>query len=73
MSALEIWTVYDHPSDYPDAFVARLHLVHADAVEPTDLVVSAPTLPALRLKLPPGLSCLTRDPTDDPCIVESWL
>ena len=22
-----MWTVYDHPSDYPDAYLARMHEV----------------------------------------------
>ena len=64
-----LWTVYDHPPDYPDHFVARLF---ADGVE-TNVGFLADTLEALRDKLPPGLYPLARSPSDPPSIVETWL
>jgi hypothetical protein len=70
---LRIWTVYDHPSDFPDCFIARLSLVAADGVVVTDETVTAPTLEDLRSRLPFGLYRLDRNPADDPVIVEVWL
>lgn len=63
--------VYDHPTDYPDHYVARLW----DALTNvgTASVLTAPTLDELRLRLPPELDLLPRQPGDDPCIVETWI
>jgi hypothetical protein len=71
--ALQLWTIYDHPSDFPDCFVARLSLVSRGGIITTRETLTAPTLEALRSQLPPGLYRLNRDPYDDPVIVEVWL
>lgn len=70
---LLIWTVYDHPLDYPDSFIARLSVVDAAGVYATNKILSADSLLALRNKIPGGLYCLPRAPVDDPCIVECWI
>lgn len=71
---LSIWTVYDHPDDYPHGFVARRHEPQRDGTTvPTADVVFAPTLDAVRAKLPPELYRLEREPGDAPSIVESWI
>lgn len=68
--ALEIWTVYDHPKDYPHHFVARKFLYD----QPTSDVAVAPDLKTLRRHFQRwGLYCLPRQPGDDPKIVETWL
>ena len=41
---LEIWTIYDHPSDFPDSFVARKFVLD----QPTGEIMIAATLPDLR-------------------------
>jgi hypothetical protein len=64
-----IWTIYAHPSDYPADFVARLFTQHGR----TDMILTADSLGGLRGQLPPGLTCLMREPNDDPVIVESWV
>ena len=71
--ALQLWTIYDHPRDYPDVFVARMFLVDAKGWFATDKVVTAESLEHLRLKLPPGLYRLRRHADDDAKIVEVWL
>jgi hypothetical protein len=71
--ALALWTVYDHPSDFPDRFIARLWLVSRTGTVMTEETVSAATLEELRDRLPPGLYRLDRDPNDDPVVVETWL
>jgi len=66
---LPIWVIYDKPTDYPDVLVARKWLLD----QPTNEVITAATLDDLREKLPPGLAQLSRHPSDDPKIVESWI
>jgi hypothetical protein len=70
---LRMWTLYDHPKDQPDNYVARLWLVGDGRIIPTNDMFVADTLEELRLLLPPELSCLPRTPEDDPVIVETWL
>lgn len=69
--ALSIWTVYDHPSDWPDYFVARRHLVPGG---PTDNIMVAKDLDALRETMESvGLVKMHRSAADEPTIIESWL
>ena len=71
---LAMWTVYDHPRDEPDYWVARLWLVGRHGVlEATKTRFTATSLEALRAMLPSGLHRLERDRADDPVIVETWL
>lgn len=79
MSAIEearkrfppIWTIYDHPRDYPEHFVVRLWYglvceqcvaLFATAHEAREYIHSQGTW-----------FCMRRAPTDDPKILESWL
>jgi len=66
---LELWTVYDNPTDLPGQFVARKWLLD----HPTNEVLQDKTLEGLRRKIPPGLTRLERSPQDDPKIVETWI
>lgn len=72
---LSMWTVYDHPTDYPDSFVARLHVIDAAGSRPTGSLIVADSLETIRyvLSFELNLTCLTRDPSDDKNIVEVWL
>lgn len=69
---LSIWTVYKRPLDHPDKYVARRWLATPQPT-PTDDKLLADDLDALRKKLPPGLIRMSRQPEDDPVIVESWI
>jgi hypothetical protein len=71
--SLLVWTVYDHPRDFPDHWIARPHLTEPGQTEPLPFHLAASTLDALRVQLPSGLVCLTRSAGDDPRIVETWL
>ena len=65
-----IWTVYDHPRDYPREFVARKWV--GDQATPE--IICAHTLGALRASMQAkGLYRLARHDSDDPVIVETWL
>lgn len=80
MPWLDIWTVYDHPLDYPHGYIARRWRVRAPAyrgeyVPPmtTSDVVTGATLDEVRRQLPAGLQRQPpRDPADVPVIVEIW-
>ncbi len=69
MGKLPMWVVYDHPTDYPDGFIARLWLND----QPQQITVKGKTLTEVRQGLPPELIPMARSPGDDPCIVEVWL
>lgn len=72
--ALDVWTVYDRPRDFPDLFVARKwRIVPGDLPMPSSEIITATSLLALRNALPPGLVCLLRDKNDEPKIIEVWL
>lgn len=67
---LGIWTLYDHPRDYPNDFVARLYYLD----QPTDQMMRATDLNTLREYFAfQGLYRLPRAPGDDPNIIETWL
>ncbi len=73
-NSLAIWTVYDHPRDFPGDFVARRFVVDAGGARPTDDILTAKSIDVLRDLLEArGLVKLDRSPGDDPKIVESWL
>jgi hypothetical protein len=66
---LDVWIVYDSPSDFPGRFVARRFELN----RPTTDVLTADTLEALRAQLPAGLIRLERTQHDQPHIVEVWV
>jgi hypothetical protein len=68
---LSIWTVYDHPSDYPHCYVARQFI----GEKSTNSVMVSADLERLReiLLVDMGLTRLERDERDDPVILETWL
>lgn len=66
---LELWTIYKHPSDYPNEFVARKFILD----KPTSEIKTSDTIETLRLLLPMGLTRVERNDGDDPVIVETWM
>ncbi len=71
---LRMWTVYRHPRDYPDKYVARLWEHDADGPRATGSIVIADELERLQDEMMmTGLVKLMRRPEDDPVIVETWL
>lgn len=72
--ALSIWTVYDHPMDFPNEFVARRFVCAGDEPTATADVERSPMLGAIRAIMESrGLYRVGRMPGDDPKIVEIWL
>jgi hypothetical protein len=70
---LPIWTIYDHPSDYPDYFVARKWLAGKEGERATSELLFDADLDTLRRRLPIGLYCMPRNEKDDPVIIECWV
>jgi len=67
-----IYTVYAHPSDYPEEFVVRRWSARTQQPDPEPCFRAA-TLEGVRAQLPPDLTRLSRHPDDDPVIVETWI
>lgn len=70
-----IWTIYDHPTDYPDVYVARKSHIVANVVTATDEVLIDANLIHLREKLVVDKECfdkMDRMPHDAPAILEVW-
>ena len=66
--------VYDHPKDYPQSYVARVHIVGRGRHWPSpSTFIVRDTLEEVRAAIPAGMHRLNRSPTDDPCIVETYL
>jgi hypothetical protein len=74
---LVMWTVYDHPTDYPEWFVARKFEITRQGPVTGDSVILATTLTEARdmiyLMDPNASSCLPRYDNDHPNVVETWL
>jgi hypothetical protein len=72
-NVLRMWTVYEKPLDFPDSFVARLFLIGAGGSIATNQLLFGKTLDEIRLRLPPGLTRIPREPEDQKQIVETWI
>jgi len=73
-NGLPLWVIYDHPRDFPDAFVVRCQTVDGTGVTIAPCARLFPSLARARAWLAQqGLTCLAREPEDDPVIVETWL
>jgi hypothetical protein len=71
---LRMWVVYDHPTDMPDHYVARLFEVSSKGVIPTESVVVSTDLGRVRMTmLEMHLTCVLRQDGDERHIVETWL
>ena len=66
---VELWTIYKHPKDYPNKFVARKFVLD----KPTEEILIGDTLEEVRKLLPKGLTRFERNPSDVLSIVETWL
>ncbi len=74
MSILRIWTIYDHPIDYHDCFIAREWDVSLPVPKPTGNIKFGDDLATIREDFKAaGRYCLGRNTVDDPVIVESWI
>jgi hypothetical protein len=70
---LGMWVIYDHPTDFPDKFVARRFYIGPRVILSSDDFVTSDTLNGVRALLPDGLINIGRDEHDDAKIVETWV
>ena len=69
-----MWTIYDHPTDYPKDFVARKWEIYSTGARATSDLLRSDDLATLRGLLDQQNLCMIhRSPDDDPTIVETWL
>lgn len=66
---LDIWTVYDHPSDYPQHFVVR----RWELAHPKEHYLFAALEQAREFLSAKALVRLGRFEQDDSAIIETWL
>lgn len=70
---LPVITVYDHPTDYPDQYVARKFIGET----PTELSFADADLEKVRdwarTRFPYEAERFPRHETDDPVIMETWI
>ena len=66
-----VWVITENPSDLPGRFVARPASVKREVFYRVHL--ESDELDEVRTLLPPRLTLMPRDTTDDPVIVESWI
>jgi hypothetical protein len=70
---LPVFVITDHPTDWPDFYVARLRLALPKDT-PMPLVIMDRDLERLQETMQAlGLTKLMRSPEDDPVIVETWI
>jgi hypothetical protein len=73
---LAMWTIYDHPRDFPNHFIARKWDIVSGKQNPvrTEEIRTETELHTLRNYFAGlGLMCLPRMEGDDPTILETWM
>lgn len=74
---MNIFTVYDKPTDFPEEFVVRRFEVDSSSSllgEPKEVVLKSKDVTEIRKHLSElGLFRLNRHAKDDPNIVETWI
>lgn len=75
MEKLTLYVLFDHPIDYPDHYVIRCnHVVNGVAQVDKEIYFKHIDITRCRnLLRNSGLTCMARDPNDDPKIIESWI
>jgi hypothetical protein len=76
MNAIELWTIYRRPDDFPHHFVARRFEVTAGEMHRTNQVIVAGSITAVRRHLEQyhlSGTVMPRTAGDDPNVVETWL
>lgn len=73
MTDLYAHTIFNNVSDFPNKVVIRVFRIQDGNVEPTEDIEVCNTIEEARAKIPLGLVCMDRDPSDHPSVVETWL
>jgi hypothetical protein len=72
LNLLELFTIYENPSDYPGRFVVRRFVATRPPTTDVEPLAVVKTLAEARAAIPPGMDWIGRYDADDPCIVETW-
>lgn len=73
-NTMDMWVVYDRPSDYPDYILARRWKISANGPTATQEIITFDTLGACRDAFQgAGYVRLGRSAIDDETIIETWL
>ena len=71
---VKLWVITHKTSDYGERYVLRMHLLtRSGHVIDKNPVAIESTLEDIRKWVLPGMTCVPRDPADDPVIVETWV
>jgi hypothetical protein len=73
---VDIYVIYDHPSDYPDNFVVRRWTIQPGTFFPTDELWRHDSIEAARSqarRFSQHDSRIGRLQKDDPTIIETWI
>jgi hypothetical protein len=68
---LPIWTLYDHPHDFPEHYVLRLFDGMSGQASP--VIFLANTLDDIHRAMAVGYICICREEGDDPKIICSYV
>lgn len=69
---LPIISVYKHPKDYPNKYVARIWECVPEP-KPSEYLIVKDTLEEIRGAIPLNMTRLKRNDWDDPIIVENYI
>lgn len=72
---ISFYTIYDHPKDAPEVYACRKWYMEGLGFRPDkDIFMTDTDLENIRKKLSSmGLTPISREPGDDPVIIESWI
>ena len=68
-----MYTIYHNASDYPGVYCVRKWGCRKGKTVPLELVGVQEKLDDARLLIPNTHVRMERSPSDDPCIVETWI
>lgn len=74
---MKMYTIYDHPIDFPEEFVVRAWRIIEGSLDPIpdqNIFIKHKDLECIRKELfDMGLVCIPRSESDSPGIVETWI
>lgn len=72
---MTMWTIFDHPTDFPDHYVARENILRNDnTYGPSENFIQSTDLEVVREQLlHMGKTPIPRDPSDQANIIETWI
>lgn len=70
---MRILTAYEHPSDFPDKYVARYFIITKGTVTATDELFTADTFEELVSLVPPNFDFIPALDGDLPSVLGVWI